>query len=240
MDMQPFYRRDFDRNVAHYKAFLRQQQERTQKQRMEKDADQIDEDLIDLGLPAVLAADAQIKAFSVKLEGYDTAVVHALNENTAQFERVQAKIQAMLTRAYKLEDGRRVFKTEDGLRVFDEHGTELLRDDIDPDEIPDHLERWESYKSFSDLEDGLKQERADILEYQDKLDEARDRIKDPELTKDELDSMEAELEAEMPDAVKRYLPGADQELHIAKDLPDLSTSKDFDANTLQPAPVPGG
>lgn len=153
---------------------------------------------------AVLASDTAIASFTVKLDSYDAATVEALMENEQQLERVQEQLRIMLDKAYVLPDGRRVFKTEDGARVFDEHGQEVK--DFNPDEIEDWRPRWEVLQELRQSQQDLTDERDQLHEYQNLLDETRERLDDEGLTKDELDELEKRLEDNMPDAVKRKLP----------------------------------
>lgn len=62
----------------------------------------------------VAATEIQIRQFNAKLDVYDQATVDALMENQRLREAVQAKMDAMLDRAFVVEDGRRVFKSADG------------------------------------------------------------------------------------------------------------------------------
>ena len=49
-------------------------------------------------------------------------------------------------------------------------------------------------------------QREDILKFQKKLDDARERSNGDDFTKDELDKLGAELEGSLPDAVARQMP----------------------------------
>jgi hypothetical protein len=111
----------------------------------------------------------------------------------------------MLENATTLPDGRKVFKTRDGMRVFDQHGKELPPDELDPKAIGDEKTRWEDYKSQRDAKTELERERAQLLEYQTKLDEARNRLKDGDITADELKDIETKLDADMPEELRQKL-----------------------------------
>ena len=82
-------------------------------------------------------------------------------------------------------------------------------DVIHPDAIADGRPTWESYKEKLETRDRLEVEREAIHEYQDKLDHARERSEADDFTKEELDELDAELEADMPLAVKRQMPDYD-------------------------------
>lgn len=152
---------------------------------------------------AVLASEAEIEAFKVKLDIYDAATVDALMQNEEELTAVRERIQDMLLEAHTLPDGRRVFKTRDGQRVFDEHGTEMKAEEIDPRSIDDRKTRWEDWQEIRAKETALVEERGELLAYQQKLDEARERVDDPELTKNELDALDKEHADAMPERVRR-------------------------------------
>ncbi len=154
---------------------------------------------------AVISA-AEAVEFRADLDQLDTATVAALHTNLERQALSRARLDDMLARAYVLPDGRRVFKTEDGMRVFDEHGVEIGRDIIDPAAIRDDHPRWEPFNAETVFFDSLKREQAEILEYQAKLDEARERVDSGEMTREEHDRFRAELKAEMPDAVRQQIP----------------------------------
>ena len=204
---------------------IKDREERDKKREHDVEADQ--DALIDI-VAAVLATDAQIADFTVKLDTYDAATVEALMENEQALERVRDEIRIMLDKAYVLPDGRRVFKTEDGTRIFDEHGEEVT--DFDPDEIEDWRPRYEGYKAIVAEEEALVEERNDLIEYQDLLDDTRERAGQEGLTNDELDELEQRLEANMPDAVKRQLPK-----ESALGLDEASPDAEPQATAFRPA-----
>lgn len=99
-----------------------------------------------------------------------------------------------------------MFKTENGTRVFDEHGHEIAAEEIQPNEIADSRPRWETVEFARKHLVGLEQERTDILEYQQKLDDARERLDAVDMTKGEFEELHKDLKTEMPDAVRELLP----------------------------------
>jgi len=220
-----------------------QQQEADERKRRERD-DNMDNDVADLvDLAVVIISEAQARELRFDIDRYDTATVNALYENERELEQVQAQLDEMLAQAYVLPDGRHVFKTEDGLRVFDEHGKEVPSDLIDPDEIADHLPRWERFKLKLDQHEALIDERTDLIEYQDKLDNARERLEAGDMTQDEYDRLREDLVEDMPDAVRRQIPElASKDLEAtqqtaAADI-DLGITDDMVATTAAPR-VPG-
>ena len=175
--------------------FIAAKQRRAKREAMEEEAEAA---LAELVAVATIASDMEVRAFQAKLDRYDEATVEALMLNTEQLEFVRAQIADMLDRAHVLEDGRRVFKTRDGQRVFDEHGEQVSPETVRPDQIDDKRPYWEDYEAARDHEKALTAERRDLLRFQEKLDEARERSEADDLTKDELDELEAELDEAMP------------------------------------------
>ena len=183
--------------------FKRQTEEREEKEKR-------DEERFERVVEQMFATASDIANITATLDSYDTAAVEALMQNEADLKAVREKIDEMLLEAHTLPDGRKVFKTRDGKHVFDESGAELKADEIDPKRIDDRKPRWEDFQDARKEEQRLEQERDDLHEYQGKLDKARDRLDDPNLTKKELDALDKELGNTMPDRVRANLPKSDQ------------------------------
>lgn len=154
-------------------------------------------------IQTTLASPEKIAEFTVKLDRYDTATVQALMDNERELTAARKDIETMLLKAHVLPDGRRVFKTEDGTRVFDEHGAELKSEEIAPESIADDRPRSEKFFGRRADERRLAHERTAVIEYQEKLDLARERTKDPNLTEEELSSLDRELSDGMPERVRK-------------------------------------
>jgi hypothetical protein len=184
-------------------------QNREDRQKREERLEQAEDDFAALAgaVETALASVDRLAAFEADLTVYDTAVVEALMENDRLLAIVLAEKEALLKRAHVMEDGRRVFRTADGNQVFDEFGVEVSRAEIDPAIIPDSAPTWEEYEVPFNEERRLQAERAQILEYQQKLDEAREAVASGTMTEAELTEFETELRESMPEAVRRKLPG---------------------------------
>lgn len=227
------------RDHSRYAERLRKQKwfikARQQKQRADEEARQ--DDMLDFSAGMILATQMQIETFQQNLDKYDAATIQALELNQQQIDEiteqlliVRARIQDKLQSAYVMEDGRRVFLTEDRSQAFDEHGNQVSPDELDYDLVDPSNPTWESYSA--DVEQGdklegsldkLKTEREEILNYQEKLDHARERSEADDFTKDELEELEKDLEESMPDAVAKQLP--DYEPSQTQDLKsDFTTS----------------
>ncbi len=199
-----------------------------EKQRVkEQRVDQAEDAVLDMVAAAVLADPAEIAEFRVKLDTYDEATVKALMENQALLDAVNANINDLLDRAHVIEDGRRVFKTRDGERVFDEHGSQLPHAVIHPDEIRNDAPKWEDLQDVRAERDQLRIERKEILEFQDKLDHARERSDANTLTQEEMGDLDADLADSAPASVAKHMPGFEAKA-------DLKLREEFGAPSASP------
>lgn len=179
---------------------------REQRELKELKAEKSEEEFLDFVTSAVLATEIEVQEFQAQLDIYDEATVKALMENAKALEAVNARIQKNLKSAHVMEDGTRVFKSEDGTWGIDEHGQRFDSETHDMYSIPStRVTAEEAEKDFIER-DLLEREKTEILEFQEKSDYARERSNSDDFTKEELDELGKELEAEMPGAVKRQLP----------------------------------
>lgn len=188
--------------------FARRQEEEARKDKLEQDNHT---EFFALAVELAAASATRIASFRIRLDTYDTATVAALMKNQERLDAVNEQINALLGRAYQLEDGRRVFRTEDGMQVFDQDGQEVSADIVHPDEIGPEYPVWEEYVPIIEERDELVREREELLEYQERLDEAREQVEDGHVTDIELDDLEAELAVLMPDSVRTHVLGIDVE-----------------------------
>ncbi|MBL4755877.1 MAG: hypothetical protein JKY52_20070 [Flavobacteriales bacterium] len=172
-------------------------------------ADKQEQSMLSLAADIIMATEIQIEKFKVKLDAYDEATVKALMENSQALDLINAQLEEMLERAYVMEDGRRVFKTEDGTQVFDEFGKEVLPDELDFAAIDPESPTWESYQPIFSEREQLLVERRQILEFQEKVDAARERVDGGDISKTDLDELDADLLEIMPSSVKAHVPGFD-------------------------------
>jgi len=189
--------------------------------RQEAITDKLEDEVLSLAAEATMATEIQIEEFEVKLDTYDEAIVISLMENQGRLDEisrrlaeVEMRIQDMLTCAYVMEDGRRVFLTEDQTQAFDESGTEVTSDEFDFGLVPKSNPTWETIMKARSEKDTLLEdykaanmERKNILAFQEKVDAARERVADGEISKDELDDLGAELSEATPASVKKHTPG---------------------------------
>ncbi|MFT3809975.1 MAG: hypothetical protein QM698_08655 [Micropepsaceae bacterium] len=157
---------------------------------------------------AAIATEAQIEAFTAKLDRYDAATVEALMENEEALIETRKRLAEMFGNAHRLEDGRMVFETRDGTKVYDEHGNEVSADIITPDQIDDARPKWEDVQEVKQQQKALEEERRQLQEYQEKIDAAREATTEPNVTEDQLKALEEELEAATPRSVQPKVENA--------------------------------
>lgn len=216
---------------------------RQDNERREKAQDRLEDDLVGLAVEAVMATQEQLADFEMKLDSYDEATVNALMENQKLLDAVNARMEALLEQAYVMEDERRVFKTQDGLQVFDEHGTEVSSAELDFALIPETAPKWETYQSELEHRETLVAERTEILDYQEKLDAAREEIDGGEISEADLEALDADLLEAMPDAVRTHAgldprevtPSLTTAFSVPAGLPTVQIQS---AEVSTPAPAP--
>ncbi len=220
----------------HRQHLLREQEKDRERREKRDDArDELDSMLLDVAM----ATDADLHEFNLTLDHYDTATVEALMENQEQLDALREKMEPLLARAYVLEDGRRVFRTEDGSKVFDEFGQQMSMEDIDPDMIDSKRPTWEEYNPLRLEFDSFQAERADLIDYQGQLDEARAVADDGKMTLHDLREREEQLREEAPDAVRRHM-GDDQPDAPGHDFSALDAELDASPVLANIAPsIPG-
>jgi len=209
----------WDRSVRErrYNAELRRRIEAPEEKRRERERNE--------QLEVALATAVQITTFKARLDTYDTATVEALMNNDVQLGEVRERIQSMLLKAHVLPDGRRVFRTRDGMQVFDESGKEVSPEVIRPEEIDRRKPVWEDYRSDKAQEARLVEERKQLQDYQQKLDDARTKVNEGNLTKDDLDQLGKDLDKNMPGAVRDIVQRNEaQHQQIGSDAPSQEST----------------
>lgn len=188
---------------------------RDQREQQEIKADKSEEAFMDFAASIILATEIEVQEFQAKLDVYDEATVKALMENTKALESINEKIQENLKHAHTLEDGTRFYKSEDGTWGINEHGQRFDNQTHDMETIPSTKVTAEEAETDFKTRDTLQRERTEILEFQEKSDHARERSNSDDFTKEELDELDKELEAEMPVAVKRQMPDYDPSKEVS-------------------------
>ena len=158
-----------------------------------------------LAVTVAMATENEMRALLKRLDTLEEATVRALMQNQEELDALEAERRDMLARAHVLPDGRRAFRSEDGNRVFDENGREVGRAVIASEAISRDKPSWESMHGNLRAAVKLQAERKRLLEYQDMLDAARERIGEGKIPKSELDRIEADLETSMPASVRAQM-----------------------------------
>jgi hypothetical protein len=212
--------------AAALKLFARQQEEERLRRERKEDLRDDAADLADFAMVAI--SETEIREFRFELDQYDTATIAALQQNESELSLSRERLETLFGKAYVLPDGRRAFKTEDG-QVFDEFGNEVPEDVILASEIEDFRPRWEEVQPQIAHHNKLLQQRTELLGYQDKLDDARERLDAGDLTRDEFDELRDTLKAEMPDAVRAQIPGmeSEQKPQVSADADPLAAELDI-------------
>jgi len=231
---------------SRHSEWLRQQRwfikARQDNQRRDVVEDKAEQDASAFASAVVMATTIEIEEFRVRLDSYDEATIKALMETQKLIDASEVRIEDLLARAYVMDDGRRVFKTEDGTQVFDEHGIEVMPDELDFDLIGSNHPVNEIYTAETTGLAELKAQKSQIIDYQERLDDARDQTADGEYPADDLAELDADLLDAMPDAVSAHVAG----LEPVAPAPDLKAGFTATAAVPQmqnaeasaPAPAP--
>lgn len=227
--------------------------------RRDKIADQAEETLLETVTAIVVAASAaRIKSSQARIYQYDEATIKAFQENQIAMDeakdllaQIELHIQQMLGCAYVMDDGRRVFLTEDRTQAFDEFGVEVMPDELDFDLVSPDAPTWESYSSGLEAQttarqgiEALEVERQAILDFQEKVDAAGERISDSDISEAELDDLDAELSEAMPPSIRKHVPGFDTtdnaaDLQSEFSKPPQPAAEAKEALSMNAAPVSG-
>lgn len=200
--------------------FIKSRQDKAREEMLDERAEK---NVTAFSASVIVATEIEIKAFEIKLDDYDEAIVISLMENAKRLDDVarrlldvEDQIEQALAQAYVMEDGRRVFLTEDRSQAFDEHGTKVSHDELDYVLVPTNNDTWESFSEYKTereahlkAQENLILERKDIFEFQTKVDNAHEKISDGKIGKVDLDDLAAELDAATPASVKAHVPSFD-------------------------------
>lgn len=197
-------RNRYSERMKHQQWFIKA---RHDQERKEEAADKLEAEFLTLATEVVMAAQIQIGEYKAKLVTYDEATVFALMENQEQLDAVRAEIQDMLSRAYVMNDGRRVFKSEDGILVIDEFGEIVTLEELNPDLVPFDGPTSDEYLSKLKLEDDLLAERQKIHEFDELKNQQHEELEEGGVTEERLEEMDAELFNAMPDSIRTHVPG---------------------------------
>lgn len=151
-----------------------------------------------------LASQQDIARLRFKIDQLDRASLEALRETEGKLVEARDDLKHIQDNAYQLPDGRKVYRTEDGNAVYDDGGNQLNPTDITPDDISEESPTWEQRRAAGETIENLAQEQESIETYRERLDRTRKRLNGDNITQDELDELDKELENDMPAAVRQH------------------------------------
>jgi hypothetical protein len=215
-----------------YAERLRQQffhdQQKDQKNRKDQLADDVDSDLMSFAMDIVMASETQLLEFDNRLDQYEHITIEAIVLKQEELDKLLETRNQLLSDAYVMEDGRRVFKSEDGSYVIDEHRQYVSPQELDYNLLHSGHPAAEIFEANEDKFDTVKQELQQLHTFHEKIDEARDRRAEGNITEKELQEMDKEFLEMMPASVKARIPDletsteAEQNISAQRDIrPDL-------------------
>ncbi len=178
----------------------------------------------------VMATEAQIDAFELKLDRYDEATTAALMENQVEYEALQkrmieieSRLEGIWQHANIMSDGRRVFLNADRTQAYDEFGAEVSEEEYAYDQFkPDHrpvdsfLDHLKERGAIRGAMADNRASREKIHEFDELKNSHREEIAKGGVTEERLNEMDDELLDAMPPEVVRHL-SADATLSNAPD-----------------------
>ncbi len=196
-------RRRFNRKADEQRRRQARDQQRRKREQREDKADAMCDALVQL------ASSSQRAFWEERIERLETATVAALLDNDARLRRAQQTLRDLENRAFVLPDGRRVYRTQVGDRVYDEQGNAIPASELDPRAISPERPDWNAHRIIKAEHNAALAERQELLDYQAKLDQARNTLDDRNLTADALEDLGADLESSMPAAVRQQMAEMD-------------------------------
>lgn len=156
---------------------------------------------------------ATIARINHDLDIADEAAARTLHEIRQQLAENAALRQEMLDRAYRDETGRALFLSEDGESVYDEHGNLLSPEEVAALPI-DELKSgpaWEDFDARNKREEELLAEAERVEEGIEHRQEIRDRVAGGELSLEELEALELEIDATIAPSMQPHLEAVSAE-----------------------------
>lgn len=175
-----------------------------EKRYRERRAQEMDAALLELAVAVYRETQARIlESFEIDRRATRLALAE-IDRKMAELARERAE---MIERAVKLDDGRAVFLSEDGKSIYTEDGERLSnveaerllaerRGDLEAGDT------WERFEGNGNEHDALEAERAWIVEWDRRRDELEDKVKRGELTQEEMEKLEREYAAQVPERVR--------------------------------------
>jgi len=225
--------------------FYRAEKQHQKTELLKQDA-AADDDLVNIAQSSAQAAIERISDLESRIDQYKQLTIEEIQILQEKLDVLLANREAMLERAYVLEDGRRVFKTLDGSAVFDEFGKSVSSDIIDPALIGDERHRWEIFsdnEGYISSTGVLLQEKLEFLdnleELGEELDELKEALDQNNLTEDQLSDLEKRLESSIPESTRIRATALDAGDDIAKPTADfaVATAGQINLDLLKVTPI---
>ncbi|MCG7870494.1 MAG: hypothetical protein JAZ11_00140 [Candidatus Thiodiazotropha lotti] len=165
-----------------------------------------------------------------KLDRAQQAVDAALIDIDERLEASEQNLQNMRDNAGELEDGTKVFRSSVDGSVYTEDGRRLSDEEAQNVDIPDDASSWEDYQRQKEERDLALRQREEIERYQrEVLDPIKERMRDPDnvFTKDELEEIDKNIEASLPDTLTKDHQGFDPSISEVEANSSTSAAHDM-------------
>lgn len=206
---------------------LREQKERIEKTNPSPQNTSGADNAVDLAVTIITAE--QYDALQIEIDVFQQATVEALIAQERLIESTREALAETLDQAYILENGQRVFKDRAGQAVYEEDGTKLDTSVIAPDQIPDHHPRIEDVLELRQQLEDLESEQAELLDYQERLDNTQNRLDRGDITQKEFEGLREQLRQTAPQAVRNLAQEQGVEFGDEIDAPTEDSSLTIDS-----------
>lgn len=146
----------------------------------------------------------QTKQFQEQMDRLDQACAEALLENDEKLRIAREELDRIREHAYEITmpDGTVAKVYRDGDTVRNDGGEEISQELVKPADVSDDPMQWTHRKEAKETVDRLEQARQHILQYQQKIEVAKERQQAGGLSGEDLEKATAELKRAMPDEVR--------------------------------------
>lgn len=164
--------------------------------------------------------------FMQQLDRLNVAAAEALRENEEKLRNAREKLDDMRERAYKITmpDGTVVSVFRDGDKVRNETGALVSPDVVRAGDLPANAPTWKDWTEGNKVVGDLEREHDSIVKYQQTLEGAQEKAASGDLSADELDALERNVQKGMPESARRQYGAAypDDPLPAAEETPSLA------------------
>ncbi|MCG7861112.1 MAG: hypothetical protein JAZ18_01830 [Candidatus Thiodiazotropha endolucinida] len=197
-----------------------------------------------------------------KINGISRTVDQALIDVNQRLEASVEMLQKYRDSAAELPDGTKVFRSDIDGSIYTEDGQRLSDEEAQSIDIPEGAASWEDYRRQREERELALRQREEIERYkQEVLDPIKERLRDPDnvFSREELENIDKNIEASLPDILKNEHKGSDPSVSATGsststsaahnmveetnlEVPDMSKAFDLarvDIPAPAPEPVPG-